>query len=125
MFARLRCDGHGHGELIIGLLLAVFALRAFVPAGYMPSPGASLLEMCRAGFLASSPQAPAQDSDHAAGEHCLFAAQAAAPTAQFAQFASPPLAVSRVTAADPPLTQQSLRRAHQARGPPAFSQIQS
>ncbi len=116
-FTRLR----RHRDLVVGLLLAVFALRAFVPAGYMPSPGSSLLEMCRAGFLASSPQAPAQDRDHATAEHCLFAASAAAPTTQSAEFTSPPLAFDRVVARQLLPARQSPRRAHQARGPPYLS----
>ncbi|HEV7632850.1 MAG TPA: DUF2946 family protein [Steroidobacteraceae bacterium] len=109
-------------DLVVGLLLAVFVLRAFVPAGYMPSAGASLLEMCREGIPAST-ESPAQSGDqsgdHAAGEHCLFAAPAAAPLLQSIQFVSPPPVVTaRLSAVDLPLVEHSLRRAQQARGPP-------
>ena len=123
-----------HRDLVVGLLLAVFALRAFVPAGYMPSMGLSLLEMCRAGFpgtaLASgdavsadpaSPQAPAHD-DHSRGEHCLFATLAAAPIAQPGEFASPQRDDAGCLAtASLPDFDQSLRRAQKARGPPVLS----
>ena len=130
VFIRLR----KHRDLLVGLLLAVFALRAFVPAGYMPSMGVSLLEMCRAGFpgtvLAfgdavssdpSSPQTPVHD-DHSRGDHCLFAALAAAPTEQPGEFAPPQrFDAGCPIAADLPDIDQSLRRAQQARGPPVLS----
>lgn len=113
-FTRLR----SHRDLVVGLLLAVFVLRAFVPAGYMPSAGPSLLEMCRAGFPATVPNS----GDHAVGEHCLFAALAAAPPLQSSVFVSPqPQAAGRAAAAELPLVNQSLRRAQQARGPPGLS----
>jgi len=113
-FTRLR----SRRDLIVGLLLAVFVLRAFVPAGYMPSAGASLLEMCRAGFPAST-ESPARSGGHATGEHCLFAAPAAAPLRQSIQIVSPlPVVIARLSAVDLPHVEHSLRRAQQARGPP-------
>ena len=113
-------------DVVVGLLLAVFVLRAFVPAGYMPSAGPSLLQMCRAGFaatvLADPASPPAQGGDHASGQHCLFAAMAAAPTVQHSGFAPPQrLYARRLAAAEFPFVEQSLRRTHQARGPPVFS----
>lgn len=127
-FTRLR----SRRDLVVGLLLAVFALRAFVPAGYMPSTGPSLLELCRAGFPATvlvygdaapiDPASPGRDSDHTAGEHCLFAAHAAAPPLRVAEFVSPlSNTVGLLAVADSPFVDQSLHRAQQARGPPARS----
>lgn len=127
----LRAFVRRHRELLTGWLLVAFVLRAWVPAGFMPSSvDPWSLEMCRAGFAATlSPaqfetafghvdESPASDPV-APVDHCVFATAGAAPLPQFGSAAAA-VRTSTFARADRSTT-HPLRlqlSAHRARAPP-------
>lgn len=116
------------------VVLPAFALRAFIPAGFMPA--ASGLEFCWGGvstpMMATAghahghhhdgPAAPSGSTSH--GDGCVFAGSAAgfAPPSARPVVAAPPSATRQLELTASPLTSFStIVRAQSPRGPPALS----
>ena len=106
-------------------MLAAFAMRALVPAGFMPASAAAFsIEICPEGFPAQL--LPHGGHHHPGGspphtEHCLFgSAGASGPMRQFAALGAIAL-LQRAPATRVIAAPATVRLVHlpQARGPPA------
>jgi hypothetical protein len=112
-------------RLTISLLLLTLLFRAYVPAGFMPAPGAPFrLEICPTGMHMHMhmPQGHQPIGGHSRADDCPFgSAPGSGPVPHVVAFelAAPAVAQS-------PFLFESLRpgvraRAHQPRGPPALA----
>lgn len=130
----LRAYIHRHREFLTGVLLVAFVVRAWVPAGFMPSSvDPWSLEMCRAGFAASfSPAQVESLFDHDEGssssesqssaQHCAFASSGATPLPYVAGLVAQQVSTSRLLLdRQVPIFAASLSRAHGARAPPSLA----
>jgi hypothetical protein len=134
---------------LVGFLLLALALRALIPAGFMPSPDHAFgFEICPDGLPASlattwAPSSGAHSAHHhhmagadsaAAGhadghghsnahaDHCLFAVGAAAPAPHVAPAVIPGGAFAAPNGAPAALALDDSRyRVQQPRGPPALA----
>jgi hypothetical protein len=132
--------------MAVSILLALFVLRAYVPAGFMPAAGAPfLLEVCPTGMpvaagspvahhhMAGHDMAGHDMAGHAMGGHdsgghsgfedCPFgSAPATGPISQhIAPAPSAPIVSESILASEPAPAGTRLPRAHRARGPPALA----
>lgn len=122
---RIGPSGNRGRQLLAALMLAAFAVRALVPAGFMPaSGGAFSIEICPEGFSA---QLLRHGGHHPAGgsptrtEHCVFgSAGASGPVRQLAALGASAL-LPHAPAARFIAAPTAVRLVHlpQARGPPA------
>jgi hypothetical protein len=110
-------------ELIAALMLAAFAVRTLVPAGFMPARDGSLaLEICPDGFPAQLLHHAAHhhSGGHAHTDHCVFGgASAGAPVPHFPGLTA--LSVGRFAPGErwaAPTGAVRLVYLPQARGPP-------
>lgn len=122
---RIGPSGNRGRQLLAALMLVAFAVRALVPAGFMPaSGGAFSIEICPEGFAA---QLLPHGGHHPAGgspthtEHCVFgSAGASGPLRQLAALGAIAL-LQHAPAARLIAAPTAVRLVHlpQARGPPA------
>jgi hypothetical protein len=107
------------------LLLALLALRAYVPAGFMPASGIPfLLELCPAALAAGMPASHAHhhSGTHADLESCPFgSAPVGGPVPHLdLEFAGPEQALPIVAVQTPSINLRP-RHSHQPRGPPSLA----
>ncbi len=85
---RIGPSGNRGRQLLAALMLTAFAVRALVPAGFMPAGGAFSIEICPEGFSAQllphgGHHPPGGSPTHT--EHCVFgSAGASGPVRQLA-----------------------------------------
>lgn len=121
---RIGPSGNRGRQLLAALMLTAFAVRALVPAGFMPAGGAFSIEICPEGFSAQllphgGHHPPGGSPTHT--EHCVFgSAGASGPVRQLAALGAiallPHAPAARFIAAP---TAVRLVHLPQARGPPA------
>jgi hypothetical protein len=125
---RITPSGNRRRQLLAALMLAAFAVRALVPAGFMPAGGGAFsIEICPEGFSAQPlSQLPHGGHHHPGGspthtEHCVFgSAGASGPVRQLAALGALAL-LQHAPAARFIAAPTAVRLVHlpQARGPPA------
>jgi len=120
---RISPSGNRRRQLLAALMLAAFAVRALVPAGFMPAGGGAFsIEICPEGFSA---QLLPHGHHHPGGspthtEHCVFgSAGASGPVRQLAAPGDVAL-LQHTPAARCIAAATAVRLVHlpQARGPP-------
>jgi hypothetical protein len=106
-------------------LLVLLALRAYVPAGFMPASGTPfLLELCPAALAAEMPASHAHhhSGTHAALETCPFGSAAAGGPVPHLDLAfAAPVQALPIAAFKTPSINLRPRQSHQPRGPPSLA----
>jgi hypothetical protein len=110
-------------NLLVSLMLAAFAVRALIPAGFMPaSSGAPALEICPEGFPAAllGHAAHHHGGGHAHSDHCDFGGASPGPVAALAVAPVTPASLPSLPAKTAPrLIIVRLVHLPAARGPPS------